>query len=173
MKQRSCHVWRWLVCVEGGWNFCIALARSGNRLSLFESQWRKLFQLPGMLVLLATRRWLPAPRFCRVCAFRLSSLYTSQTTSKRPTILNRARTSVGNSRWMLWQEPSTSLDQVCAQAPSTILTSTFGADSGWDTNDYKHSIKLDLCVWCMMQFVVNDGGQAWFSCMKKSSILLF
>ncbi len=58
----------------GGWNYRLASARRWNKLSLFASQWRKLFQSTGMLVLLETRRWLPGLPFIHVYAFRLSSI---------------------------------------------------------------------------------------------------
>ena len=57
-------------------------------------------------------------------------------------------------------------------APSIILTSTFGMDSGCCTNGPIHSNQSDLLVWCIIPFDDNGGSQAWFSWVKKISIWL-
>ena len=54
-------------------------------------------------------------------------------------------------------------------APSIILISTFGMDSGCDTNGSKHSNQSDSLVWWIIPFYAKDWGQAWFSWAKKAS----
>ena len=110
-----------MTCFRWGWNSRNASARRWNRLSLLASQRRKLFQSTGMLVLLETWRWLPDPRFIRVCACPPHRCPRQHLFEPRLAtyVLYMARTRSVHSHGTFWQRLVISLDQVFEQC-STI-----------------------------------------------------